>query len=68
MMLFQESLVIKNTTDKTFCIFIVYFIVQFWTAMHFLMNMLDSEPMKYARVGVSIKKVFDGRNNDIKEE
>ena len=36
--------------------------------MHFLMNMLDSEPMKYARVGVSIKKVFDGRTNDIKQE
>ena len=36
--------------------------------MHFLMNMLDSEPMKYARVDVSIKKVFDGRTNDIKQE
>ena len=36
--------------------------------MHFLMNMLYSEPMKYARVGVSIKKVFDGRTNDIKQE
>ena len=43
-------------------------IVQFWTAMHFLMNMLDSEPMKYARVGESIEKVFDDRTNDIKEE
>ena len=32
------------------------------------MNMLDSEPMKYARVFVSIKKVFDGRTNDIKQE
>ena len=32
------------------------------------MNMLDSEPMKYARVVESIEKVFDGRNNDIKEE
>ena len=36
--------------------------------MHCLMNMLDSEPMKYARVGESIEKVFDDRTNDIKEE
>ena len=36
--------------------------------MNFLMNMLDSEPMKYARVGESLDKVFDGRTNDIKEE
>ena len=36
--------------------------------MYFLMNMLDSEPMKYARVVESIEKVFDGRTNDIKEE
>ena len=36
--------------------------------MHFLMNMLDSEPMKYARVVESIEKVFDGRTNDIKQE
>ena len=36
--------------------------------MHCLMNMLDSEPMKYARVVESIEKVFDGRTNDIKEE
>ena len=36
--------------------------------MHFLMNMLDSEPMKYARVGESLEKVFDSRTNDIKEE
>ena len=36
--------------------------------MYFLMNMLDSEPMKYARVVESIEKVFDGRTNDIKQE
>ena len=36
--------------------------------MYFLMNMLDSEPMKYARVVESIEKFFDGRTNDIKEE
>ena len=36
--------------------------------MYFLMNMLDSEPMKYARVVESIEKVFDGRTNDTKEE
>ena len=36
--------------------------------MNFLMNMLDSEPMKYARVVESIEKVFDGKTNDIKEE
>ena len=36
--------------------------------MYFLMNMLDSEPTKYARVVESIEKVFDGRTNDIKEE
>ena len=36
--------------------------------MYFLMNMLDSEPMKYARVGELIEKVFDSRTNDIKEE
>ena len=34
----------------------------------FFENMLDSEPMKYARVDESIEKVFDGRTNDIKQE
>ena len=32
------------------------------------MNILDTEPMKYARVGEEIEKVFDGKTNDIKEE
>ena len=36
--------------------------------MHFWMNMLDSEPIKYERVSETIEKVLDCRINDIKEE
>ena len=32
------------------------------------MNMLNREPMKYARISSANEKAFDGRANDIKEE
>ena len=32
------------------------------------MNMINWEPIKYARISSANEKVFDGRTNDIKEE
>ena len=40
----------------------------FGHVLGFLVNMLNSKPMKYARIDEAIEKVLDGRTINIKEE
>ena len=39
----------------------------FGHVLGFWVNMLNSKPMKYAKVGEAIEKVLDGRTINIKE-